>query len=97
LLKEGESIANINNEHVKTIPEDCYTFSYTSGTTGPPKGAMVSHKNILAFVRSFDKHSGFKVTHEDVYPSYLPLPHLMERGLAVILFFYGASIVYDRP
>lgn len=42
-----------------TIPVNqntCLTFSYTSGTTGPPKGAMLSHGNFLAFVSAFHNH-----------------------------------------
>jgi long-chain acyl-CoA synthetase len=57
--------------------EDIYTFSYTSGTTGEPKGAMLSHKNILTMVRATSvmaAHDG-----EMRYLSYLPLAHVYER------------------
>ena len=94
LIKEG-SESNITNNHVQTKPEDCYTFSYTSGTTGPPKGAMLSNKNMVAFVRSFDQHNELKMHNQDVYPSYLPLPHLMERGISLCLFYAGAAMMYN--
>lgn len=93
LLKEGEGLQNINNNNVKSRPEDCYTFSYTSGTTGPPKGAMLSHKNMLAFSRSMQKHPDLTITSSDVYVSYLPLPHSMERCISVSLFAFGAHLV----
>ena len=37
-------------EEVK--PNDIYTFSYTSGTTGNPKGAMISHNNLIVTAAS---------------------------------------------
>jgi long-chain acyl-CoA synthetase len=57
LLSEGSKLTHITNEHVKYKPDDCYTFSFTSGTTGPPKGAMISHKNTLAFIKGILDHS----------------------------------------
>jgi long-subunit acyl-CoA synthetase (AMP-forming) len=56
---------------------------------------MISHKNALAFVRSFQQHSALNdINCEDVYPSYLPLPHLMERLISIVMFFYGAAYMY---
>jgi long-chain acyl-CoA synthetase len=64
-------------------PEDIAFFSYTSGTTGLPKGAMVSHRNVAAAVGGAEKvlpfHKGF--THI----SYLPLAHVFER--IILLMF----------
>ena len=77
LLNEGAKIAEIKELKPKAKPNDCYTFSYTSGTTGPPKGAMLSHKNLLAFAKTMRTHSDFQVEPTDTYASYLPLPHVM--------------------
>jgi long-chain acyl-CoA synthetase len=43
LIEEGNKYESINYKSFKIEPNDIYTFSYTSGTTGPPKGAMISH------------------------------------------------------
>jgi len=55
---------------------------------------MITHRNMLtAFVPFiFHKDLGFK--SEDVYLSYLPLPHLMERAIANVVFLAGAFLVY---
>ena len=66
----------VDYRKVKMDRENILTFSYTSGTTGPPKGAMLSHGNFLAFLAAFLNHdiNGFKP--DDVYLSFLPLPHI---------------------
>lgn len=94
LLSVGAKLANINNQHVKYKAEDCYTFSFTSGTTGPPKGAMISHKNVLAFYKGLQDHKDLHALEDDVYASYLPLPHVMERCVAVSIFGVGGYLVY---
>lgn len=93
LLKEGEKYVHITNEHLKFKPDDCYTFSFTSGTTGPPKGAMISHKNVLAFIKGIKDHSDLNLDEKDVYASYLPLPHVMERCCVMGIFAFGAHVV----
>ncbi|MFZ6004649.1 MAG: AMP-dependent synthetase/ligase [Actinomycetota bacterium] len=55
---------------------------YTSGTTGPPKGAMLSHGNLLAAARSSSEV--FDVSERDEVLSYLPLCHVAERLISGI-------------
>jgi len=59
---------------------DCYTFSYTSGTTGPPKGAMIAHRNMLDYVNTFSQHQDLRFNKDDRYLSYLPLPPAPSDG-----------------
>lgn len=72
-------------------PDDCFTFSYTSGTTGNPKAAMISHKNLLSvYCGAF--YGPCKLLETDVHLSYLPLPHIYERLVDICLLTAGASI-----
>jgi len=58
--------------------DDLATVCYTSGTTGTPKGAMMSHGNFVAGMAGATA-GGVELNSGDVYLSYLPLAHLMER------------------
>ena len=64
-------------------PEDLMVLIYTSGTTGPPKGAMVSHLNCMYQIETFDKI--LEISDKDEQLSFLPLCHILERLLTILI------------
>jgi long-chain acyl-CoA synthetase len=72
------------------------TIVYTSGTTGRPKGVMLSHTNILS--NAYGCLSGvMATTHEDVFLSFLPLSHTFERTCGYYLtMMAGSTTAYAR-
>ena len=82
----------LNFEEFPINHETILAFSYTSGTTGPPKAALISHGNLLCFLEVATNVDS-KSTPDDVYLSYLPLPHIMERLSIQSLAQAGASII----
>lgn len=72
-------------------PDDLATIVYTSGTTGRPKGVMLSHKNILS-----NAYSGMRsvaLTPQDSLLSFLPLSHTLERTVGYYAALMSASQV----
>lgn len=76
-------------------PSDVATICYTSGTTGKPKGAIISHQNLVA-VSAAGLESTMHVHDQDVYLSFLPLPHIFERIVVNSLLARGAAIGFYR-
>jgi len=72
-------------------PGQAALMVYTSGTTGRPKGAMISHHNIISLTESLDRAVGFKA--EDELLSYLPLAHILENFLSVFQAIYKGGTV----
>lgn len=73
------------------------TIMYTSGTSGDPKGVILTHENIAAFVRGIDlflNQFEDKMTEKDVYLSFLPLAHILDRVIEEYFFHRGASVGY---
>ncbi len=67
-----------------TRPDDVAFIVYTSGTTGPPKGAMISHRNIIHQVVT-TLQPVLHFTDKDSLLSYLPLCHIFERNLSMAM------------
>jgi long-chain acyl-CoA synthetase len=69
------------DEMVRAVaPEDLATLVYTSGTTGPPKGTMITHANVMATMRSLT--SLIEIGPDDRFLSFLPLSHITERSIS---------------
>lgn len=71
-------------------PEDIMCFSYTSGTTGLPKGAMVTHQNLMSTMGSAE-HKIYLLNCDDIHISYLPLAHIFERVVLLMIALKGAK------
>ena len=81
--------------HLPTDPDALATIVYTSGTTGKPKGVMLSHRNIVS-----NAHASLTVMTvgpADVFLSFLPLSHMFERTCGYYLtMMAGSSVVFAR-
>ena len=99
LLESGDSMLGgiVDEEYrargLATAPDDLLTILYTSGTTGRPKGVMLTHANLVSNVRS--ALHVLEITRDDVSLSALPLSHIFERMAGhYVMFSAGATICY---
>lgn len=77
-------------------PTDTAIIMYTSGSTGIPKGVMITHKNLIQSVRSFFSiASALQGSH--TYMSYLPLAHVLALVAEFFFLAHGTLIGYSSP
>ncbi len=79
---------------MSTKPDDVATVLYTSGTTGDPKGVMLTHNNIASNVRA--SAMVHPVGDTDSTVSFLPLSHILQRMVDYFFFWVGCTIAYPR-
>jgi long-chain acyl-CoA synthetase len=80
-------------EAQRARPDDVATIVYTSGTTGEPKGVMLTHGNIHSNVVASIMHV-LKTDEEDLTLSFLPLSHVLQRMVDYLFFASGITIAY---
>lgn len=76
----------------QVTPQDLATIVYTSGTTGEPKGVMLSHKNLVSNTIASAKM--ISIQEDDISLSFLPLSHLFERMAGMLCFMYFGAKIY---
>lgn len=85
--------AEKNIPEVPPKPEDYCTICYTSGTTGNPKGVMLTHANVVANVCSVLMQLGdYRPRVGDIMMSFLPLAHMFERCCENGVFYSGGGV-----
>jgi long-chain acyl-CoA synthetase len=77
-------------------PESVACIMYTSGSTGAPKGVIISHANLVASVGAVRELLGHHLTPDDTFLAYLPLAHVLEYIVELIMLFVGVPIGYGR-
>ena len=95
-LKVGEKTDQENPDLWKSLvnsvsPEDIAILVYTSGTTGPSKGAMINHKNLLYSINT--GYDIFDVMEHEEQLSFLPLCHILERSVSVMIPLKTGAVV----
>jgi long-chain acyl-CoA synthetase len=73
-------------------PEDVATVLYTSGTTGQPKGVMLTHNNVASNVVA--SCMVLEIADDDNTMSFLPLSHILQRMVDYLFFTTGCCIGY---
>ena len=89
-------IATQGHTHHPPAPTDVATFCYTSGTTGDPKGALMTHQNIITAVAGMQIYPHMAVNMTDRHLSYLPAAHIFERVVLSQTLLAGASVAFFR-
>jgi long-chain acyl-CoA synthetase len=90
--KQNPRITEIEANKKSIKPADLLTILYTSGTTGNPKGVMLSHDNLLSNSFASQTLAPFKSDWKAL--SFLPLNHVYERMLTTLYMYLGVSIYY---
>lgn len=81
----------INSESNPPSPNGIATICYTSGTTGTPKGAVLTHLNMISTMIGAEK-GGYELNSKDSYLLYLPHSHIYDRILFHIMINSGCKL-----
>lgn len=100
LIKEGkkwriENPGLVEAEVEKGMIDDVATIIFTSGTTGTPKGVMLTHRNFLTQLDEIVER--IFVNPGERALNVLPVWHVFEREVEYVILIQGAAITYSKP
>ena len=91
-LHTDKEVAVVQERLRNITPSRCASIVYTSGTTGPPKGVLLSHDNVMWTARSLIDGSQM-LSDEERLVSYLPLSHVAAQEIDIFGSLYARALV----
>jgi long-chain acyl-CoA synthetase len=89
IFKGREAVKNGTASVKEPTADDVYMFSYTSGTTGDPKGVKLTHRMVISSAYGVNHRVEPPFNTDDCYISYLPAAHSFEQITCGISIIYG--------
>ncbi|CAE6411279.1 unnamed protein product, partial [Rhizoctonia solani] len=93
---KGRDNPDVDTKSRLPSSEDTACIMYTSGSTGAPKGVVLSHANLIASLGAIKTLLGHHLKPDDSFLAYLPLAHILEYIVELALFFVGMTTGYGR-
>lgn len=91
----AEGKANPAEPHLPTR-DDVACIMYTSGSTGAPKGVILTHGNLVASIAAVELHIGDLLRPDDTFLAYLPLAHILEFIVECAMIYVGVTMGYGK-
>src|SRR3984957_15166653 len=88
----GHEAQELEASRAAVNPEDPFTFLYTSGTSGPPKGCVLTHGNYRAIIDMI-REAG-EIEQDEIIYLYLPLAHSFALLIQLAVFDLGGTLAY---